>query len=84
MKALGLKLTKPQLRALRILAEHDEVRTTNRTSETPAYISGNVAYTLGDKGLARTRLRSGGLTSWWCITPEGRQVLAEHDAGGGQ
>lgn len=78
-----VKPTAAQLRALRVLAAHEEVCTTNRTSEQPPYISGNVAYTLGDKGLARPRLRAGGwLQSWWSITPEGRQMLAEHDEAG--
>lgn len=78
------KLTEPQLRALRILAVHDEVRESNRTNDgsdgKPATIYWQVADSLDKKWLAQDHYVDGYRV--WSIRAKGRQVLAEDDAGG--
>lgn len=78
--ATGIKLTGPQLRALRILAVAGEARDDDHTDEAKPCIDQAVAEDLGRLYLADPDVRAH--TIWWRIRSKGRQVLAEHEAGG--
>jgi hypothetical protein len=80
MMTTDIKLTDAQLRALRILAEHDWVRETTLSTCDDApepRIHFQTARVLRERWLAQSVHRDGfyGLT----IRAKGRQVLREHD-----
>jgi hypothetical protein len=80
--ALSVKLTGPQLRALRILAEHDPgwVRDDPlTTADTIPCVFTAVAEELGALYLADPHVSNHQV--WWSIRSKGRQVLAEHETG---